>query len=126
MAEIRTLKHKISVKLRNIGKIMKDVKMPTSRSYHDYLISALKNPERAAGNIEVALELQGKDPQPELLRLTLKDVMEAREQMNNLSEEAKLCYEKLDKILSETGGTEIYTLVELLDALGFRIAITPK
>jgi DNA-binding phage protein len=103
---------------------MKDVKMPTSRSYQDYLISALKNPERAAGNIEVALELQGKDPQPELLRLTLKDVMEAREQMNNLSEEAKLCYEKLDKILSETGGTEIYTLVELLDALGFRIAVS--
>lgn len=31
---------------------MKDVKMPTSRSYHDYLISALKNPERAAGNHE--------------------------------------------------------------------------
>lgn len=103
---------------------MKDVKMPTSRSYHDYLISALKNPERAARNIEVALELQGKDPQPELLRLTLKDVMEAREQMNNLSEEAKLCYKKLDKILSESGGTEIYSLVELLNALGFRIAVS--
>jgi DNA-binding phage protein len=46
--------------------------------------------------------------------------------MNNLSEEAKLRYEKLDKILLETGGTEIYSLVEFLDALGFRIAIAPK
>jgi DNA-binding phage protein len=52
--------------------------------------------------------------------------MEAREPINNLSEEAKQSYGKLDKILSETGGTEIYTLVELLDALGFRIAIAPK
>ena len=105
---------------------MKDVKTPTSRSYHDYLISSLKNPEKAAGNIEVALELEEKDPQPDLLRLTLQDVMEAHEQMNNLSEEAKQSYEKLDKILLETGGSEIYGLVELLDALGFRIAISPK
>jgi DNA-binding phage protein len=102
---------------------MKDVKMPTSRSYREYLLSSLKDPERAAGNIEVALELEEKDPQPDVLRLTLKDVIEAREQMNNLSEEAKRSYEKLDKILLETGGGEIYGLVELLDALGFRIAI---
>jgi DNA-binding phage protein len=52
--------------------------------------------------------------------------MEAHEQMNNLSEEAKQSYEKLDKILLETGGSEIYGLVELLDALGFRIAIALK
>jgi DNA-binding phage protein len=105
---------------------MKDVKIPTSRSYHDYLISSLKDPERAAGNIEVALELEEKDPQPDVLRLTLKDVIEAREQANNLSEDAKRSYEQLDKILLETGGTEIYGLVELLDALGFRIAIASK
>ncbi len=105
---------------------MKDVKMPTSDSYHDALIEDLKDNERAAGNIEVALELEEKDPQPDILRLTLKDVMAARLQMNNLSEEAKLCYEKLDKILLETRGTEIYSLVELLDALGFRLAIALK
>jgi hypothetical protein len=52
--------------------------------------------------------------------------VEAREQMNNLSEEAKLHYEKLDKILLETKGAEIYSLIEFLDALGFRIAIAPK
>jgi DNA-binding phage protein len=105
---------------------MKDVKMPTSRSYRDYLISSLKDPERAAGNIEVALELEEKDPQPDVLRLTLKDVVEARVRMNKLSEEAKQSYEKLDKILLETGGVEIYGLVELLDALGFRIAIASR
>jgi DNA-binding phage protein len=90
---------------------------------HDALIESLKDPERAAGSIEVVLELEEKDPQPDILRLTLKDVVEARVRLNNLSEEAKRSYEKLDKILSETGGAEIYGLVELLDVLGFRIAV---
>jgi DNA-binding phage protein len=104
---------------------MKNVKMPTSDSWHDALIESLKDPERAAGNIEIVLELEEKDPQPDMLRLTLKDVVEARVQANNLSEEAKRSYEKLDKILLETGASEIYSLVELLDALGFRMAIVP-
>jgi DNA-binding phage protein len=102
---------------------MKEVKMPTSDSWLDSLIESLKDPEEAAAYIEVALELEEKDPQPDILRLTLKDVVEARVRLNNLSEEAKRSYEKLDKILSETGGAEIYGLVELLDVLGFRIAI---
>jgi len=113
----------IFVKLRNTRQTMKNVKMPTSDSWHDALIESLKDPEEAAAYIEVALELEEKDPQPDMLRLTLKDVVEARVRMNNLSEEAKRSYEKLDKILSETGGAEIYGLVELLDVLGFRIAV---
>jgi DNA-binding phage protein len=72
------------------------------------------------------LELDEEGFEPELLRSALKEVIEAREQMNNLSEEAKLHYEKLDKILLETGGAEIHSLIEFLDALGFRIAIAPK
>lgn len=45
-------------------------------------------------------------------------------QMNNLSEEAKLSYEKLDQMLLETKAAEIYGLVEFLDALGLRIAVS--
>lgn len=104
---------------------MKEVKAPTSRSYREYLISSLKNQERAAGYIETFLELEEGD-EPEFLSSALKDVIDARLQMNNLSEEAKQHYEKLDKMLAETTGAEIYTLVELLDALGYRIAIVPK
>ena len=105
---------------------MKDVKTPTSRSYHNYLISSLKEPERAAAYIEAVMELEEEHPDPELLKAALKNVIDARIQMNNLSQEAKLYYEKLNKILLETGGAEIYSLVELLDALGFRIAIALK
>ena len=62
----------------------------------------------------------------QLLRAAIKDVVEARLQINNLSAEVKQRYEKLDRMLLDTGGAEIYSLVELLDSLGFRIAIAPK
>ena len=44
--------------------------------------------------------------------------------MNALSESAKEHHEKLDKMLTESGGSEIYSLVELLEALGFKLGIT--
>ncbi len=103
---------------------MQNVKIPTSKSYHEYLISSLKDPEIAAAYMEEILDLEEEEkPEPKLLQAAIKDIVDARFQMNNLSDEAKLAYEKIDKILSETGGAEIYSLVELLDALGFRIAI---
>jgi hypothetical protein len=45
---IKALNNKISVKLRSIGKNMKNAKMPTSDSYQDYLIEALKDKIHAA------------------------------------------------------------------------------
>ena len=87
---------------------------------------SLKDPERAAAYIEAILDLEEEEkPEPKLLQAAIKDIIDARLQMNNLSDKAKLAHEKLDKILSETGGAEIYTLVKLLDTLGFRIAIAP-
>lgn len=100
---------------------MKDVKMPTSRSYQAFLIESLKNSEEAAGYIEVMLE-EGSD-EPLLLRNALHNVVEACASMNKLSESAQQHHEKLDKMLTESGGAEIYTLVKLLDELGFRVAI---
>jgi DNA-binding phage protein len=126
VAELKVLKNKTFLELRNIGEIMKEVKTQRSRSYREYLISSLKDTEHAAAYIGVMLELDEEGFEPELLRSALKEVMEAREQMNNLSEEAKLHYEKLDKILLETKAAELYSLIEFLDALGFRLAIVPK
>jgi probable addiction module antidote protein len=103
---------------------MERLKMPTSDSYQEYLIESLKDSEEAAAYIEAILEAE--NPEPELLASALKDVIDARLRMNNLSEQAKLSWETLNKILSESGGTEIYNLVALLDALGFSLAITLK
>ena len=101
---------------------MKDVKAPTSHSYREYLIESLKEAEEAAGYIGAILE--EKDPEPALLRNAIRNVIEARIRMNALSESAKEHHEKLDKMLTESGGAEIYSLVELLEALGFKLEIT--
>ncbi|MEG4580383.1 transcriptional regulator [Microcoleus sp. MON1_C5] len=101
---------------------MKNVKAPTSDSDHEYLIESLHEPEEAAGFIGAILEK--KDPEPALLRNAIRKVIEARMRMNALSESAKQHHEKLDKMLAESEGSEIYSLVELLEALGFKLEIT--
>ncbi len=101
---------------------MKNVKMPTSDSYREYLIESLKEPEESAGYIEAILE--EKDAEPELLRNAIRKVIEARRRMNALSDSAKQYHESLDKILTASSGSEIYCFVELLEALGFKLGIT--
>jgi len=68
--------------------------------------------------------LEEKDPEPALLRNAIRNVIEARIRMNALSDSAKEVHEKLDRMLTESGGSEIYSLVELLEALGFKLEIT--
>jgi len=103
-----------------------EVKIPLTSSYHDYLISSLQNEEHATAYLAVFLELDEEGREPEVLRAGLKDIIDARILGNNLSEIAKERYEKLDQLLSENAGNEIYTLIEFLDALGYRIALVPK
>ena len=98
------------------------MKMPTSDSYREYLIESLKEPEEAAGFIRALLE--EKDPEPALVRNAIRKVIEARIRMNALSESAKEHHEKLDKMLTESGGSEIYSLVARLEALGFKLKNT--
>ncbi|XWK87206.1 MAG: transcriptional regulator [Phormidium sp.] len=105
---------------------MKDVKVPTSRSYREFLIESLKNLERSAAYIEAVLELSEESPDPELLRAVLKDVIEAQINTNNISPSTKQLHEKLDRILTKSNATEIYTFVQLLNELGFQLTITPK
>ena len=103
---------------------MKTVKAPTSRSYQEYLISSLKAPEEATAYIEAVLE--EKDPEPELLVAALQDVVAARIQSNNFSAEAQYYWEKLEHLLSESGGAEIYALVAFLDAIAYKLEVTVK
>ena len=56
--------------------------------------------------------------------MVLKDVVDSRQKFNNLSESAQLQWEKLDKMLTESAGSEIFCFVELLEALGFKLEIT--
>jgi DNA-binding phage protein len=103
---------------------MKRMKMPTSDRYQDYVIESLKDPEEAVAYIEAILEVE--NPEPELLRSALEDVIDARLRMNELSEQAKLNWENLNSILSKSSGEEIYSLVMLLNSLGFKLEIALK
>ena len=105
-----------------LGEIRNNVKAPTSRSYQELLISSLRNAEEAAGYIEVTLT-EASD-EPKLLQMVLKDVIDSRLKFHNLSESAQLQWEKLDKMLTASSGSEIYCFVELLEALGFKLGIT--
>ncbi|TVP61261.1 MAG: transcriptional regulator [Nodularia sp. (in: Bacteria)] len=98
--------------------------MPTSDSYQDYLIESLQDPEEAAAYIEAILEAE--NPETGLLTSALKDVIDAQLKMNNLSAPAKLKWEELNQMLLKSGGAEIYSLVGLLDALGFKLEVREK
>lgn len=103
---------------------MKNLKMPTSDSYHEFLIESLKNREEAAGYIEVVLE-EGGD-RPVLLRKAIRNLVESWAKSDRLSDSAKQLHEKLDRMLTESNAAEIYAFIELLDAIGFRVAILSK
>lgn len=100
---------------------MQTVKTLTNRDYQEYLLSALSDPERIASNIEVVLE--DKDHLSGLLRLTLTDIFQAKIKDNTLTDDNKLCFERLDQILANTDGKEIYALVDFLSTLGLKISI---
>ena len=96
--------------------------MPTSDSYHPYLISHLKDQSYAALYIEAILE--EKDPEPELLKVALSNVAEALGEVNMSSEQANLHREKLDKLLSDEGIEGIYNLANWLNNLGLKLTVS--
>jgi DNA-binding phage protein len=96
--------------------------MPRSISYYEELIEALKDPLEAAPYIEVVLE----EGDPKMLSKALKNVIEAQGRVDQLSEQVKQYYQKLDQMLEEKGEIEFYCLSALLDALGLQLAVTVK
>jgi DNA-binding phage protein len=103
---------------------MRTVKRQLTTSYQDFLVDRLQDPAHAAGFIAAVLE--EKDPEPQLLSSALEDVMAAKIKSGTLSESARQNYEKLSYRLAESGGAEIYALVDLLEAWGMQVTIAPK
>lgn len=100
---------------------MSSVKVPTSDSYHDYLILRLRDPEEAAAYIEAILEEP--EPEPELLRSALQDVLEALGQTGFSVEQKQVYQQQLEQILSSTGSTAISELANWLHRLGLKLTI---
>jgi DNA-binding phage protein len=103
---------------------MKNVKMPTSSSYLEYLISSLKDPQEAAAFIEAILE--EKDPEPELLRSALQDVTQGLGRAKLSPEHVHQQLEQLDRLLSNSESKVIYSFARWLDGLGLKLTVTAK
>ncbi len=95
---------------------MQSVKIPTSKSYEDYLIKSLKDPEEAAAYITAILEES--DPEPELLPLCLGQVASA------LGDEKDRLWVK--DFSTNAHSPAIHELTEWLDSLGLRLMVTTK
>ncbi len=95
--------------------------MLAKSNWIDDLIASLEDEENAARYLTVALE-EGRQTN-QLLSHALENVMESLCQHKNLSSETKECYEKLEKLLAQGGNVAIYSLVDLLQALGFKLVV---
>ncbi len=94
--------------------------MKKSKAYQPDLIESLRDANEAEEYLNAALE----EDDPELFLLALRNVAEAQGGVAQLADKAKLNRENLYKMLSERGNPELRSLDALLQALGFRLAVT--
>jgi DNA-binding phage protein len=94
--------------------------MPTSRSYHSYLIESLKDPEEAAAYLDAVLE----DCNYDELLLALRNVAEAR---IALLEDSQTPFDRelVQKVISLQTNSDFVALLQILNELGFKISVTP-
>ena len=76
--------------------------MSKTVSYQEYVIKSLEEPIEAAAYIEAILEAE--NPERELLLSSLDDAIEAYDNVNKLSDNAKQFYEDLKDLLLKSGG----------------------
>lgn len=97
--------------------------MATTKSYRHYLIESLKDPNEAAAYLWAVL--QEENPEPELLKSALEDILEAY--APQLSPEVKQLQSVwLEQLPNYSGSEVIYGLVQWLQALGLELTVATK
>jgi len=96
--------------------------MANQRNYRDSLRESLKDPKEAEAYLNASLE----ENDPELFLLALRNVAEAQGGMSKFAKKAKLNRESLYRMLSEKGNPQLDSLSQLLDVMGFRLAVGLK
>lgn len=90
-----------------------------TKSYHEYLIESLKDPEEAAGYLTTAFE----EGEPRYFLKALRNVAEAHGGLAKLAKETNLNRESLYRTLSEKGNPRLDSLHSVLKALGLHLVI---
>lgn len=95
--------------------------METTKSYRQYLIESLKDPNESAAYLWAIL--QEENPEPELLKSALEDILEAAATKLS-SEEKQLQSEWLEQLTNYSGSDAIYGLAQWLQKLGLELTVT--
>ena len=99
------------------------VKIPASVPYQLTLIESLKAPAEAAAYLSAILE--EKEPEPELLPLALKDVLDALAEQSLTSAEKAIQKQSLKTLTNNPEfATHIYALAVWLENLSLKLSIT--
>ena len=93
------------------------------RNYEDKLLQDLQDPELAHHYLNEALA----DEDPHMFLLALKNVHEAQGgQVTDLAKKANLSRENIYRILSKKGNPKLSSIISLLSAVGFSLAVQPS
>jgi probable addiction module antidote protein len=96
--------------------------MAKSRNYQKSLLEALKDPLEAVEYLNAALE----EGDPAVFLLALRDVVDSYGGMSKLAASTALNRENLYRMLSTKGNPEFFSLLTVLKAVGFRLAVESK
>lgn len=96
--------------------------MTKTRNYKDDLLKALTDPTEAREYLNAALE----DENPEVFLLAIRDVVEANSTMSELAKATNRNRESLYKTLSEKGNPQLNSVRQILNNLGFELAVNIK
>lgn len=105
-----------------LARLLEEVTMKPSRSYHQDLVEDLKDPAEAQAYLNAALE----DGDEKAFLLALRNVVEAQGGVSKFSRHAKLHRVSLYRMLSRRGNPEWDSVIALLNALGVRFHILEK
>lgn len=100
--------------------------MSNYRTFKDYHIEQLRDPEDAKIYLAVALEDYEKNEDIEAFLLAVRDVAEAQGGMSKLAKRVNLTHEGLYKALSENGNPRLNTMGKILHGLGFKFSIEAR
>jgi probable addiction module antidote protein len=96
--------------------------MAKSKSYQKSLLEALKDPLEAVEYLNAALE----EGDPAVFLLALRDVVDSYGGMSKLAASTALNRENLYRMLSTKGNPEFFSLLTVLKAVGFRLAVESR
>lgn len=100
--------------------------MHTYRKLKTHLLEKLRDPETARSYLQVAIEDYEQDHDREEFLLALRDVAEAQGGLARLAKETGIARQSLYKTLSPKGNPRLDTLLSVLSALNFSLAVVTR